>query len=67
MISSARIVGNITDETMLKMLTTTKGFRRLVHSIGVSVEMDGVNKKVEFAFQMYGKSFWDLLVLLVLS
>lgn len=56
MISSARIVGNITDETMLKMLTTTKGFRRLVHSIGVSVEMDGVNKKVEFAFQMYGKS-----------
>ena len=56
MISSARIVGNITDETMLKMRTTTKGFRRLVHSIGVSVEMDGVNKKVEFAFQMYGKS-----------
>lgn len=56
MISSARIVGNITDDTMLEMLSTTEGFRRLVHSIGVSVEMDGADKKVEFVFQMYGKS-----------
>lgn len=56
MISSARIVGNITDEKMLEMLSTTKGFRQLVHSIGVSVEMDGTDKKVEFVFQMYGKS-----------
>lgn len=56
MISSARIVGNITDDTMLEMLSTTEGFRRLVHSIGVSVEMDGTDKKVEFVFQMYGKS-----------
>lgn len=56
LISSARIVGNITDDTMLNMLSTTEGFRRLVHSIGVSVEMDGVDKTVEFVFQMYGKS-----------
>lgn len=56
MISSARIVGNITDNTMLEMLSTTEGFRRLVHSIGVSVEMDDTDKKVEFVFQMYGKT-----------
>ena len=41
---------------MLGMLTTTEGFRRVVHSIGVSVEMDAHDKTVEFVFQMYGKS-----------
>lgn len=56
MISSARIVGNITDDAMLDMLSTTEGFRQLVHSIGVSVEMDGADKKALFEFQMYGKS-----------
>lgn len=56
LLSSARIVGNITDDAMLNMLSTTEGFRRLVHSIGVSVEMDGVDKTAEFVFQMYGKS-----------
>ena len=56
LLSSARIVGNITDEEMLGMLTTTEGFRRVVHSIGVSVEMDAHDKTVEFVFQMYGKS-----------
>ncbi len=56
MLSSARIVGGITDEEMLDLLATTEGFRRLVHSIGVSVEMEGADKKAEFVFQMYGKS-----------
>lgn len=56
MLSSARIVGNIVDEAMLGLLTTTEGFRRVVHSIGVSVEMDDADKKVLFEFQMYGKS-----------
>lgn len=56
MISSARIVGNITDEEMLGMLETTEGFRRLVHSIGISVEMEDPGKKAEFVLQMYGKS-----------
>lgn len=56
MLSSARIVGGITDEEMLDLLVTTEGFRRLVHSIGVSVEMEGADKKAEFVFQMYGKS-----------
>lgn len=56
MISSARIVGNIIDEKMLDMLATTEGFRKLVHSIGISVEMEDSEKKAVFEFQMYGKS-----------
>ena len=56
MISSAKIVGNITDSGMLELLSTAEGFRRLVHSIGVSVEMDSADRKAEFVFQMYGKS-----------
>lgn len=56
MVSSAQIVGNISDESMLGLLATTEGFRRLVHSIGVSVEMDSAGKKAVFEFQMYGKS-----------
>ncbi len=56
MISSARIVGGISDETMLDLLKTTEGFRRLVHSIGVTAEGDDPAAEVSFAFQMYGKT-----------
>ncbi len=69
MVSSARIVGNITDEEELALLTTAEGFCRLVHSIGVSIEMTGMAEgaaaaertdaagveTVDFVFQMYGK------------
>lgn len=56
LISSAKICGNIDDESMLNLLTTAKGFRKLVHSIGVSAEMDAKGEKIGFAFQMYGKN-----------
>ena len=56
MISSARLVGNITDEDMLKLLETTEGFRKLVHSIGVTVEMEDKEEIVDFVLQMYGKT-----------
>ncbi len=63
MVSSARIVGNVTDEEQLLLLTTAAGFRRLVHSIGVSVEMAGeaqnageTPETVDFVFQVYGKT-----------
>lgn len=56
MISSARIVGGISDETMLTLLQTTEGFRRLVHSIGVTAEGEDSKEEVSFAFQMYGKT-----------
>ena len=56
MISSARIVGGITDEEMLKLMETTEGFRKVVYSIGVTVECDNHDEMVDFAFQMYGKT-----------
>ncbi len=54
MISSARIVGGITDEGMLKLMETAEGLRQLVHSIGVTVEADDRELVTEFCFQMYG-------------
>ena len=54
MISSARLVGGITDEEMLKLLETTAGFKQLVHSIGVTVEADDRELVTDFCLQMYG-------------
>ena len=36
LINSAQIAGNVTDEEILELLKTTEGFRKLVHSIGVT-------------------------------
>lgn len=55
LINSAQVTGNIMDEEMLALLRDTAGFRRLVHSIGVSVETKDPTKQVGFVFQMYGK------------
>lgn len=55
LINSAQISGNITDEEILDLLKTTEGFRKLVHSIGISVETENSEEKVDFVFQMYGK------------
>ena len=55
LINSAQIVGNIEDHEMLKLMETVEGFRKLVHSIGVSVETEDPKEQVEFIFQMYGK------------
>ncbi|MDE6516645.1 MAG: SGNH/GDSL hydrolase family protein, partial [Acetatifactor sp.] len=54
MVSSARLVGGITDEEMLKLLETTEGFRKLVHSIGVTVEAQDRELVTDFCLQMYG-------------
>ena len=54
--SSAKIIGNITDENMLSLLKTSEGFKKLVHSIGVTVETDNGDEQVEFVLQMYGKT-----------
>lgn len=53
--NSARVAGNITDEEMLALLRDTAGFRKLVHSIGVSVTAEDTTQDVEFVFQMYGE------------
>lgn len=55
LVNSAQVTGNITDEGMLALLQDVKGFRRLVHSIGVSIETENADEKLEFAFQMYGE------------
>lgn len=55
LVNSAQVTGNITDEGMLAMLRDTAGFRRLVHSIGVSVETEDPAQEIGFVFQMYGK------------
>lgn len=54
LIDSARLSGNITNESMLEHLKTTEGFREMVHSIGVSVSGRSSDEKVRFVFQMYG-------------
>lgn len=53
MLDAAKLVGNITDESIINMLKKTDSFKKLVHSIGVSVETDD-REDVLFAFQMYG-------------
>lgn len=54
--NSARITGGITDETELALLSSTEGFKKLVHSIGISVETSDPSEKVIFIFQMYGRN-----------
>ena len=55
LISAARMVGGIEDEAELKLLENVEGFKKLVHSIGISVESDKSDDIVSFVFQMYGK------------
>ncbi len=54
LINAARLAGNITDDYMLELLKTTEGFKKMVHSIGVSVSSRLKEEKVRFVFQMYG-------------
>lgn len=56
LINAAKLVGNIADEEELKCLETVEGFKKLVHSIGVTVESDKSDDNVHFVFQMYGKN-----------
>ena len=55
MLSAAKIIGGMTDESEIDMLKTVEGFKKLVYGIGVSVMCSEV-KECDFAFQMYGKS-----------
>lgn len=55
MVSFARITGGITDEEILGFLPTAEGFRKLVYSIGVTVETEDPGETTEFVMQIYGK------------
>lgn len=52
----AKLTGGISDQEIRELLTTAEGLRRLVYSMGVSVESDDPGETVEFMMQMYGKS-----------
>ncbi|WP_026653066.1 SGNH/GDSL hydrolase family protein [Butyrivibrio proteoclasticus] len=55
LIDSAKITGNVKDQEILELLRSAKGFRRLVHSVGVSVSSRVSTDKVHFVLQMYGE------------
>lgn len=56
-IDKARLIGGVTDENYLELLRTSKGFRELVHSIGVSVKAQSEDTtSVNFVLQHWGKS-----------
>jgi len=50
----AEMVGNITDEKILENLTSAEGFRRLVHSIGLSAQAENPNLETGFTRIFYG-------------
>lgn len=52
----ADLVGKVRDPELLRLLQTAAGFRKLVHSIGISAQItEGKSRAVDFIFQMYGK------------
>ena len=55
LVNSAQITGGVTDERQLALLRSVDGFKKLVHSIGISVETKNPKEKVIVVFQMYGK------------
>ncbi|KAI7260612.1 hypothetical protein KC345_g10023 [Hortaea werneckii] len=56
LIDKARYTGGVTDEQMLALLASWDGFRRLVHSIGVSVKTGKEQAEVTFLVQNWGKT-----------
>lgn len=55
-IGHSKIVGNVTDDEILKLIPTAEGFKKLVHTIGVSVSSSDPNQTISFVFQMYGRT-----------
>lgn len=55
LLSSAKVVGRVTDEGMLELLKTAEGFKKLVHSVGVAVTCENSEQQTEFVLHMYGK------------
>ena len=54
-VTFAKMVGGIDDENILEMLRTAKGFRKLVHSVGVSIVGDLPDKVVTFTLGFSGE------------
>ncbi len=56
LVTFAKMLGNITDEDMLKNLTTAKGFFDMVAGIGVTIDAEDRDQNIDFIFQVYGKT-----------
>lgn len=54
LVTFAKMVGSVTDEETLRLLTTAEGFRKLVHSIGVSMSAQRPDMEVKFTFSCRG-------------
>ncbi|EFM08793.1 conserved hypothetical protein [Paenibacillus curdlanolyticus YK9] len=53
----AKFTGGVTDEEMLALLRRSSGFRQLVHSIGIAVEMhEQAGASILFTFENWGKT-----------
>ena len=52
----AKTIGRVEDEEMLALLNSAEGFRKLVHSVGVSIACENTTQEAEFVLHMYGKS-----------
>ena len=55
----AKIVGGIVDPSMLEMLTTSRGFHQLIHSIGVSAQASDQAMDLTFSMSFYGEDSPD--------
>lgn len=55
LVTFAKMVGGIDDESILEMLRTAKDFRKLVHSVGVSIVGDLPDKVVTFTLGFSGE------------
>lgn len=56
LLDAAKLIGGIEDENIINLLKDVEGFKKLVHSIGVTLESEKYDEEVNFAFQMYGKT-----------
>ncbi len=56
LINAANLSGNITDTAMLNNLKSTEGFKKMVHSIGISVSSRISDEPVRFVMQMYPRT-----------
>lgn len=53
--NAAKIVGNIQDDEMLSLLGNAKGFREMVHSIGISITSENEKACMQFKLIFYGE------------
>lgn len=55
LVAQARIVGEIKDEEILKLIPTAEGFKKLVYGVGVSITSDKQDSEMTFILKMYGR------------